>query len=161
MRDTVLDVRDFLDRRPIAATQWLILALCFLVMITDGFHTAVIAFVAPVVAQQLGISKLALGPVLSASLFGLGIGAFAAGPIADRIGRKRVLIASVVGCSVGSLLSASATAVPALLVYRLITGIGIGAAMPNCTTLAAEFLPTRRRSMLSTLMVCRVPLGAS
>ncbi len=161
MRNTVLDVRDFLDRRPIAATQWLILALCFLVMITDGFHTAVIAFVAPVVAQQLGISKLALGPVLSASLFGLGIGAFAAGPIADRIGRKRVLIASVVGCSVGSLLSASATAVPALLVYRLITGIGIGAAMPNCTTLAAEFLPTRRRSMLSNLMFCGFPLGAS
>lgn len=51
MRDAVLDVRDFLDRRAIAGTQWLILVLCFLVMVTDGFHTAVIAFVAPVVAQ--------------------------------------------------------------------------------------------------------------
>ena len=161
MPDTVLDVREFLDRRPIARTQWLILALCFLVMITDGFHTAAIAFVAPILAQQLGISRLALGPVLSAALFGLGIGAFAAGPIADRVGRKRVLIASVLVCSVGSLLSASATAVPALLVYRLITGLGIGAAMPNCTTLAAEFLPTRRRSLLSNLMFCGFPLGAS
>jgi AAHS family 4-hydroxybenzoate transporter-like MFS transporter len=161
MPDAVLDVRDFLDRRPIARTQWLILALCFLVMVTDGFHTAAIAFVAPVLAQQLGISKLALGPVLSVALVGLGAGAFAAGPVADRIGRKRVLIASVLVCSLGSLLSATATGVEPLLVYRLITGLGIGAAMPNCTTLAAEFLPTRRRAMLSNLMFCGFPLGAS
>jgi MFS transporter, AAHS family, 4-hydroxybenzoate transporter len=161
MQQAALDVREFLDSRAIARTQWLILALCFLVLVTDGFHSSAIAFVAPVIAQELGISKLALGPVLSVALVGLGVGAFAAGPIADRIGRKRVLIASVLVCSVGSLLSASVTAAPALLVYRFITGLGIGAAMPNCTTLAAEFLPARRRSMLSNLMFCGFPLGAS
>jgi AAHS family 4-hydroxybenzoate transporter-like MFS transporter len=131
MPDAVLDVRDFLDRRGIARTQWLILVLCFLVLVADGFHSSAIAFVAPAFAQELGISKLALGPVLSAALVGLGIGAFAAGPIADRMGRKRVLMAAVLVCSVGSLLSASARTAPTLLVYRLITGLGIGAAMPT------------------------------
>jgi AAHS family 4-hydroxybenzoate transporter-like MFS transporter len=161
MPDAVLDVREFLDGRGIARTQWLILVLCFLVLVADGFHSSAIAFVAPAFAQELGISKLALGPVLSAALVGLGIGAFAAGPIADRMGRKRVLMAAVLVCSVGSLLSASARTAPTLLVYRLITGLGIGAAMPNCTTLAAEFLPARLRSMLSNLMFCGFPLGAS
>lgn len=159
--DSVLVIQHFLNLRPIGRTQWLILALCFLVLVTDGFHSAAIAFVAPVLAEQLGIAKVALGPVLSAALVGLGAGAFLAGPIADRIGRKRVLIASVVVCSAGSLLSASASGVVPLLVFRLITGLGIGAAMPNCTTLAAEFLPARRRAMLSNLMFCGFPLGAS
>jgi AAHS family 4-hydroxybenzoate transporter-like MFS transporter len=159
--ETILDVQEFIDRRPMAPEQWFILTLCFLVLVTDGFHTTAMSFVAPALIAEWKVSKLALGPVLSVSLIGLGLGAFAAGPLADRIGRKRVLIASVLVCSLGSALSAFAAAIPALLLYRFITGLGIGAAMPNCTTLAAEFVPARRRSMLSNLMFCGFPVGAS
>ena len=159
--ESMLNVQEFLDARKIAPLQWMILGLCFLVQITEGFHSAAMAFVAPVVTQQLGISRLALGQVLSAVLVGLGIGALVAGPVADTIGRRRVLIASVMVCSVGSLLTASANGATAFMIYRLLAGIGIGAAMPNCTTLAAEFLPTRRRALLSNLMFCGFPLGAS
>jgi len=154
-------VQGFVDQRPMSIAQWLILALCFLVLIMDGFHTAVMAFVAPALTRELSISKASLGSVLAASLIGLAFGALAAGPLADRYGRKRVLIASVALCCIGSFISASASSLSTLVAYRFITGLGIGAAMPNCTTLASEFVPANRRALLLNLMFCGFPLGAS
>ena len=63
----ILDVKHFIDERPMVAAQWMILGLCFLVLIADGFDTAAMAFVAPALSHELSISKLALGPVLSVS----------------------------------------------------------------------------------------------
>ena len=157
----LLDVKQFIDDRPMVAAQWMILVLCFLVLIADGFDTAAMAFVAPALGHELSITKAALGPILSASLFGLTLGAFIAGPIADKIGRKRVLITAVLVFSVASLASAYVGTASVLAVWRFITGLGIGAAMPNCTTLAAEFVPSRARSFLVNLMFCGFPLGAS
>jgi AAHS family 4-hydroxybenzoate transporter-like MFS transporter len=159
--ETVFDVQSFVDERPMAGAQWLMVVLCFLVLISDGFDTAAMAFVAPALATELSISRLALGPVLSAALIGLAIGALVAGPLADKIGRQRVLVGSVVMFSVWSLASAWATGVPSLWTCRLLTGLGIGAAMPNCTTLVSEFVPSSRRSFLVNLMFCGFPLGAS
>lgn len=161
MSGGVLNVEEFVNERPMTGAQWSGLALCFLVLIADGFHTAAMAFVAPALTHELSISRLALGPVLAASLIGLAVGALVAGPLADRYGRKRVLIASVAICSIGSLISASATGLYTLAIYRFITGTGIGAAMPNCTTLASEFVPAKRRAFLLNMMFCGFPLGAS
>lgn len=155
------DVKQFIDERPLTAIQWLILGLCFLVLIADGFDTAAMAFVAPALTQKLSISKLALGPVLSAVLIGLAAGALIAGPIADKIGRKRVLIGSVILFSLASLAIAYSTTITGLGILRLLTGFGIGAAMPNCTTLVSEFVPSHRRSFLVNLMFYGYPLGAS
>ena len=160
-KNIILDVKKFIDDRPMVAAQWMILILCFFVLIADGFDTAAMAFVAPALSHELSISKITLGPVLSAALIGLALGAFIAGPVADKIGRKRVLIASVLLFSVASLASAYATTAPILAALRFITGLGIGAAMPNCTTLVSEFVPSRSRSFLVNLMFCGFPLGAS
>lgn len=157
----ILDVKHFIDERPMVAAQWMILGLCFLVLIADGFDTAAMAFVAPALSHELSISKLALGPVLSAALIGLVLGGLTSGPIADKIGRKRVLIASVLVFSLASLASAYATTAPILAALRFVTGIGIGAAMPSGTTLLSEFVPSRRRSFLVNIMFCGFPLGAS
>jgi AAHS family 4-hydroxybenzoate transporter-like MFS transporter len=155
------DIAGFLNERPIVPVQWAILGLCFLVMMTDGFHTAAMAFVAPALMADLAISKLTLGPILAAALVGLALGAFAAGPLADRFGRKRILVVSVLICSVGSILTTGAWNASTLMACRFLTGLGIGAAMPNCTTLASEFIPARRRDLVLNLMFCGFPLGAS
>jgi AAHS family 4-hydroxybenzoate transporter-like MFS transporter len=99
--------------------------------------------------------------VLSAALIGLAAGALIAGPVADRVGRKRVLIVSVMLFSLASLGSAFAHSVGALGVSRFLTGLGIGAAMPNCITLVSEFVPSKRRGFLVNLMFVGFPLGAS
>ena len=158
---SVLDVKGLIDEQPMVAAQWLILILCFLVLIADGFDTAAMAFVAPSLMHELTISKLVLGPVLSAALIGLAAGALIAGPVADRVGRKRVLIVSVMLFSLASLGSASAHSVVTLGILRFLTGLGIGAAMPNCITLVSEFVPSKRRGFLVNLMFVGFPLGAS
>jgi AAHS family 4-hydroxybenzoate transporter-like MFS transporter len=160
-RSAPFDVQQFLDEQPMAALQWLLLGVCFLVLIADGFDTAAMAFVAPVVSSELAISKLALGPVLSAALIGLSVGSLTAGPLADRFGRRRVLIGSVLTFSVFSFVTPQAASVPSLALCRFLTGIGIGAAMPNCTTFLSEFTPRKRRAFLLNLSFVGFPLGAS
>jgi AAHS family 4-hydroxybenzoate transporter-like MFS transporter len=83
------------QRAPFSPFQWLIFALCFFIVLLDGFDTAAIGYIAPSLIKEWGVSKPALAPVLSAALFGLAAGALLAGPLADRLGRKTVLVGSV------------------------------------------------------------------
>lgn len=156
-----VDVQAWLDSRPLGAYQWVVFFLCFLIVLLDGFDTAAIGYVAPSLIQEWGVSKPALAPVLSAALFGLAAGALSSGPLADRFGRKRVLVLSVLIFGAGSLASAYATDLPMLTWLRFITGVGLGAAMPNAVTLISEYSPARQRSLITNAMFCGFPLGAS
>src|ERR1700744_2442220 len=91
----VFDIDLFIDRHNVSAYQWTILALCFLIVAADGFDTAAAGFLAPALANEWGLPRLALGPLLSAALIGSVLGGLISGPLADRIGRKRVLAVSV------------------------------------------------------------------
>jgi AAHS family 4-hydroxybenzoate transporter-like MFS transporter len=155
-----VEVQTFLNDHPFSRYQWLIFALCFFVVLLDGFDTAAIGYIAPSLIKEWGVSRLALAPVLSAALFGLAAGALFAGPLADRLGRKRVLVVSVLLFAVACLASASAGDLVQLSVLRFITGLGLGAAMPNAVTLMSEYCPDGRRAMLTNAMFCGFPLGA-
>ncbi|SUX54985.1 MFS transporter [Chromobacterium vaccinii] len=87
-----LDVGELINRERFSARQWRILILCFLIVLCDGFDTAAIGYIAPAVIRDWGVARTQLGPVMSAALWGLAAGALLAGPLADRIGRKRVLL---------------------------------------------------------------------
>ncbi|WP_174875381.1 MFS transporter [Vogesella oryzae] len=161
MSQQSVDVQSFIDRHPFSPFQWCIFALCFCIVLLDGFDTAAIGYVAPSLLKEWGIAKPALGPVLSAALFGLAAGALSAGPLADRFGRKAVLVSSVLVLGLFTLLSAHADTLQHLTILRFITGMGLGAAMPNAVTLMSEFCPTSRRALLTNAMFCGFPLGAS
>ncbi|MEM5383306.1 MFS transporter [Paraburkholderia phymatum] len=142
-----VDLQDFLDGQRFSPLHWITLILCFLIMAIDGFDTGSIGYIAPSLVQEWKIPRESLGPVLSASLFGLGIGALVAGPIADRIGRKVVLVGSVVFFGIWSLASAHAGSIESLALFRFLTGLGLGASAPNAGTLVAEYAPARVRSL--------------
>lgn len=156
-----VDVQTFLDEHPFSGFQWLIFGLCFVIVLLDGFDTAAIGFIAPSLLKEWGVEKAALGPVLSAALFGLAAGALLSGPLADRLGRKVVLVTSVLVFSVACLASAFATNLTELTVLRFVTGVGLGAAMPNAVTLLSEYCPSRLRATMTNLMFCGFPLGAA
>lgn len=155
------DVQAFIDRQRLGAFHWGVLVLCFLVLIVDGFDTAAIGYIAPALVAEWGIQKSALGPLLSAALFGLAIGAVTAGPLADRFGRKTVLVWSVAFFALASLATAFATSLEMMTALRFITGLGLGAAMPNAATLTAEYAPAKRRALMTNAMFCGFPLGAA
>ena len=156
-----VDVQRFLNEHPFSRYQWLIFVLCFLIVLMDGFDTAAIGFIAPSLISEWGIEKPALGPVLSAALFGLAFGALTAGPLADRFGRKGVLTAAVVVMGAASLISATAGNLTELTIWRFITGLGLVAAMPNAVTLMNEYCPDSKRSFITNSMFCGFPVGSA
>ena len=87
-----VNVDQLINTRPMTPMQWRIVLLCFLVIALDGFDVAIMGFIAPELARDWAVSNLSLGPVMSAGLIGVAIGALIAGPLADRVGRKPVLI---------------------------------------------------------------------
>ena len=161
MHKTTIDIQAFINEHPFTKYQWMILALCFITVAMDGFDTAIIGFIASDLVQEWGVEKSALGPVMSAALVGLAVGALTAGPLADRIGRKKVLLMSIVVFGSFSLLTAFATSLNQLTLLRFLTGLGLGAAMPNAATLMSEYAPERRRGLLVNLMFVGFPMGSS
>lgn len=156
-----ISIQDYINQTPFSGYQKLIFIITFLVAFFDGYDTAVIGYIAPSLVQEWEISRPALAPVLSAALFGLACGAISSGPIADRFGRKYLLIGSVALFSLGSLISAQVETLEALERWRFITGIGLGAAMPNAVTLLSEYCPENQRARIVNTMFCGFPLGAA
>jgi AAHS family 4-hydroxybenzoate transporter-like MFS transporter len=141
--------------------QWLVLVLCFLIVAADGTDVAIMGFIAPPILQEWGISRAAFGVVMSAAPIGLVFGALFAGPASDKIGRKKVLVASVLAFGIFTLLASYARDTTEMAVLRFLTGIGLGAAMPNATTLLSEYVPERSRSLMVTLMFTGFNLGSA
>jgi len=156
-----IDVKAFIDDRAPSAYQWLLVALCFLVVAADGMDVAIMGFVAPPILQEWGISRPAFGLVMSAAPIGLVIGALVAGPTSDRFGRKRVLISSVVLFGLLTIATAFTRTPVEMAALRLLTGIGLGAAMPNTTTLLSEYAPSRKRALMITVMFTGFNLGSA
>ena len=156
-----VDVQAFIDARPVSSLQKRLLFLCFVVIAIDGFDTSIIGFIAPAIRAEWRLGVTQLGPLFAAGLFGLMFGAFAVGPLADRYGRKSLLVASMILFGCASLVSSYSTGLTALIGLRFVTGLGLGGAMPMTITLASEFCPSMRRSSLVTLMFCGFTLGSA
>src|SRR6516225_12072931 len=156
-----IDLVDFIDRQPVGGFQIRLLLTCAAVLFLDGFDTQAIGYVAPVLAKEWSLSKGALGPVFSAGLFGLMIGALVFGPVADRLGRKTVIIFSTLAFGLGALATAFAWDLTSLLVLRFLTGLGLGGAMPNAIALTSDFSPKRRRATMVMIMFCGFSIGAA
>lgn len=89
-----VNIQQAIDDSPFSRFHWVIIVLGFSGPAIDGFDTAAMGYIAPTLSADWGIKKQDLGPVLSAALLGLSFGALLAGPISDRMGRKRVLVFS-------------------------------------------------------------------
>ncbi|MBB5408632.1 MULTISPECIES: MFS transporter [unclassified Paraburkholderia] len=160
-RSPAVNVQTFINEHPFSPFQWLIFFMCFIIVLLDGFDTAAIGFIAPSLITEWGIDKPALAPVLSAALFGLACGALGSGPLSDRLGRRSMLVGSVLLFGVACLASAFSTGIDQLTVLRFVTGVGLGAAMPNAVTMMGEYCPDNRRATMINLMFCGFPLGAA
>lgn len=148
----IVDIKAWIDARPISRFQWHVLLLCFLIIMLDGYDAAVMGFIAPALIEDWSISRAQLGPILGAAMFGVAIGALVAGPLSDRYGRKRILLWSVAFFALFSLAAAAAQSPLQMALMRFLTGLGLGAVMPNCVTLVAEYMPERRKGLMITLM---------
>jgi AAHS family 4-hydroxybenzoate transporter-like MFS transporter len=155
-----VDVQQLIDSGRFSRYQFLIAFLCFVIIAIDGFDTAIIGFIAPSLRTEWHLLPQQLAPLLSAGLVGLAFGSFLAGPLGDRIGRKTILVLSVLFFGIWSLASAYTDSLFTLTLFRFLTGLGLGGAMPNAITLTSEYSPQRSKSTVVTIMFCGFTLGS-
>jgi AAHS family 4-hydroxybenzoate transporter-like MFS transporter len=155
-----VNVTEIIDNERFGAFQWSVAIWCGVLVTLDGFDNAAINYTAPVIAPQWGVPVPSFGPVFGAGLFGLMLGALGSGPLADRFGRKRVILVSTLIFSFFALLTTQAQSIEQLYVLRFLTGIGVGGLMPNSIALTAEYAPRRIRATVIAVMFLGFPLGA-
>jgi len=126
----------------------------------DGFDVLSISFASPGIATEWGIDRAALGVVLSAELFGMAIGSIVLGGVADRLGRRPTMLACLALMTVGMFLVTTVHGIPELVIWRVVTGVGIGGLLAADNAVAAEFSNQRRRNLSVALMAIGYPVGA-
>jgi len=152
--------KSLLETAPISTLQYATIFVCFLMNILDGMDVLVISFCAPAIAQEWGVSKVALGIVFSSGLVGMTIGALFLAPFADRIGRKKIIILSALLMGVSMFLTSYSTSVNELMIYRFISGLGIGVMLASTTALIAEYTPNTSKDFWISAALSGYPIGA-
>lgn len=154
-----ISVTRLIDDGRLTSFQIGTIVCCALVSMFDGIDTQSIGVAAPFIADALGIKIAAFGPIFSSALVGATIGAASFGPLADRLGRKTLLLIAVALIGVFTILTALANSVSTLMLCRMMAGLGLGGATPCYIALTSEYAPARQRATLVTLMWSAFPLG--
>lgn len=161
MSATQIDIPALLDRQKIGWFHVVLVALCGAGAMMDGLDLQTIGYVAPAISKAWALQPGALGPVFGGGLFGMAIGATCFGILGDRIGRKFIMIACVAVFGAATLLTSTSGSMTSLLVWRFITGLGVGGIMPNMMVLVTEYAPQRARATLMMLVSTCFPIGVA
>ena len=156
-------VRARIDEGPVVPLMCLVVLLGFLLNLADGIDVVAMSVTAPSVAVSWGLERAALGPLFSAALFGMAIGAAGLAPLSDQLGRRLLLVAAMflVGLSMLAVSWIASTAsVTVFAILRFFSGLGIGVIFGSAPALASEFMPSRYRSLAVSLVVMGYPVGA-
>ena len=148
-----------LASRPMSVPQILAVAMAVALNALDGFDVLAITFAAPGIAKAWGIGPASLGAALSAGLAGMTLGSFLLSPLGDRFGRRPLIIGSLVLMTIGMGLTATATDIVTLCIWRVVTGLGIGGMLATINAVAAEFSNERRRDLSVAVMTVGLPIG--
>lgn len=155
---TQIDVTQVVANSRLGPYQMLVLLMCFACMTIDGFDIQSMSYVAPEIISQWGIAKASLGPVFGASLAGMLMGSLLFGPIADAIGRRPVLVAAHLVLALTMYATSYVESITGLMLMRLLSGLAMGAIVPNAIAMATEFAPNRHKvtllMLVSSGMVC-------
>jgi len=156
---TADEIRTLVRENTKLRTQRMIVGICLMITIIDGFDILSISFVAPIIARSWGISPVELGIVFSSGLAGMMVGALALSPLGDLLGRRTAIVINLVMIGCGMLLTATAHDVTSLALYRFLAGLGIGAMISSTGTLIMEFIPLAKRTRALGLMLVGNPAG--
>lgn len=155
------EVLAFIRQGKMSRFQLVTVILALALVVLDGFEVGVMAFAAPQIQEQLGLTPEILGYVLSASLLGMAVGSITLAPLADRFGRRPVTLVMLAVIVIGMVLTMVAQTAATLIIFRILTGLGIGGMMANLNALVAEYSSDARRSTAIGVFSAGYPIGAT
>lgn len=155
----IADGQDSLDEGRMGFPQWRAIAVLAAISALDGYDVLCVTFATPGIVVDWGIDKVAVGLLLSMGLVGMGVGSLLIAPLADRFGRKPLVLASLMIMALGMSLAATSPDVNTLMLWRFLTGLGIGAMVAIITPLSAEYANRKRRPLSVAIMTLGYPAG--
>jgi benzoate transport len=155
-----LKIQDVINVRPMTRFQAMAVFICVLLNMLDGFDVLVVAFTAAEISRVWALSGTQMGMLLSAGLVGMSVGSIFVAPLADRWGRRAIVLVCLLLITVGMLLSALARGPYDLAALRVLTGVGIGGMLASLTVITAEYSSARRRNLCLSLYSTGYPIGA-
>jgi AAHS family 4-hydroxybenzoate transporter-like MFS transporter len=156
-----INISDLVDNSRFGAFQMRLLILCSMCLIMDGFDVQAMGYVAPSIIEEWKVPNAQLGPVFSAALVGVLFGSLLLSMVADKIGRRPVLIGATLFFSIMTFLTGHTNSVQELLAIRFIAGLGLGCIMPNSMALVGEYSPRRTRITIMTIVAVGFTAGAA
>ena len=155
-----VELGELIDQRPISPLQILVTTLCAAMLFVDGYDIQVMALAVPSLAQGWSAPPSSFGLALSAVVIGIVVGSGLIGPLGDRLGRKTMLVSAAIAIGVATSCTALATSPGQFVIWRLLTGLALGAGIPSCAALTSEYAPVAQRSLVMGLMNIASPIGA-
>ncbi|GAA4491491.1 aromatic acid/H+ symport family MFS transporter [Rhodococcus olei] len=159
MSTPIASLADAIDRSPLSPFQKRTIAICLLIALLDGFDALSIGYLIPAIAKDWEIGAGSLSLVVTAGLVGMILGSMVFGPVADRAGRRFVIIVGTLIFGVTTLALSGAQSVEMLTLFRFVAGLGLGTVGPNVIALASEFTPTRSKSTVVVLISSGLAMG--
>jgi AAHS family 4-hydroxybenzoate transporter-like MFS transporter len=150
-----------MSRRPMRTFQWLTVAVCMLVLVCDGIDMQLLGIVAPLVIPDFGVDRGTFGIAMSAALIGFGLGAWGGGRLGDGIGRRYALALAAFIFALATVGASQADGVWHMAAWRIVGGLGFGAAYANAIAMASEWLPERLRPVMIATLSVGTPLGGT
>ena len=154
-----MNIRDVIDRSPMTRYQVMVVALCLVMNVVEGFDILVMAFAASGVAAEWHLTASQVGLLLSSGLIGMALGSALVAPLADLIGRRPLTLSCLAVATVGMFLSAFTTGGVQLGLCRVLTGIGVGGVIASLPVIIAEYSSRRGRGTSTAFFAVGLPLG--
>jgi benzoate transport len=157
----IMSLASHIEQGPMSRFQVTAITICMIINMLDGFDVLVVAFTAPSIAADWNLSATAIGSLLSAGLIGMTAGSLLLGPLADRLGRRPMVLTGLVVISLGMVASAFTINLNQLFIARLVTGLGVGGILPSLNTIVSEYSSLRWRSFAVSFLQAGYPIGAT
>ena len=155
---TFVDALNRIEMRPF---QWLIVATCMLVLVSDGIDLQLLGIVAPLVMEDFGVDRSTFGLAMGSALVGFGLGSAGGGIIGDRLGRRYALAIAALVFSLATIGAGTSTDVWSMAIWRLLGGLGFGAAYANALTMASEWTSDKWRPITVSTLSVGTPIGGT
>jgi MFS transporter, AAHS family, 4-hydroxybenzoate transporter len=149
-----VEIDGLLDTAKLRAIHWLTLIVCTVAMMIDGYDLYVVGWVLPDISHAFHVSPTALKPILFVQQLGMLVSLLFVAPLADKVGRRNLLIICLIGTGLCSFASAFSTSVLQFGFWRVVTGLFASAVVPNLVTHCSEVAPRRVRATFGTIVVC-------
>src|ERR1035437_5190345 len=154
-----INVEQQIDSQPMSGYQMWVVFFGGLILFIDGLDVQLVSYIGPKILTEWDISRTLLGTIFSSMIWGLLLGFAFVAPLSIRFGHRPVVLLNMVLFGLAAMAAYFIHDPTAMIVLRVVTGIGLGGALPSGVALTGEYGPKRRRSTCTALIYCGYSLG--